>query len=147
MVPSTIMVSACVGAIIPKFKHALANTVEANLRYDIDIAGPPRIFPARGRLIMKKRNNQTLLDIWIKASMLFFGRRRVDASVFLYAFDLIELNGDDLRRDPIEFNARGGAVPDCPVNTHHSDPGDNPVKMALRSILRSCVRCPDRWSR
>jgi ATP dependent DNA ligase domain len=28
--------------------------------------------------------------------------RRQDAAVFLYAFDLIELNGDDLRRDPLE---------------------------------------------
>jgi len=28
--------------------------------------------------------------------------RRNDASVFLYAFDLIELNGDDLRREPLE---------------------------------------------
>jgi bifunctional non-homologous end joining protein LigD len=28
--------------------------------------------------------------------------RRHDASVFLYAFDLIELNGDDLRPDPLE---------------------------------------------
>src|SRR5262245_42734228 len=28
--------------------------------------------------------------------------RRHDASVFLYAFDLIEFNGDDLRRDPLE---------------------------------------------
>jgi bifunctional non-homologous end joining protein LigD len=28
--------------------------------------------------------------------------RRHDSSVFLYAFDLIELNGDDLRRDPLE---------------------------------------------
>jgi hypothetical protein len=28
--------------------------------------------------------------------------RRYDASVFIYAFDLIELNGDDLRRDPLE---------------------------------------------
>ena len=28
--------------------------------------------------------------------------RRHDADVFLYAFDLIELNGDDLRRDPLE---------------------------------------------
>jgi hypothetical protein len=28
--------------------------------------------------------------------------RRHDASAFLYAFDLIELNGDDLRRDPLE---------------------------------------------
>jgi ATP-dependent DNA ligase len=73
--------------------------------------------------------------------------RRHDDSTFLYAFDLIELNGDDLRRDPIEFNARGGAVPDCPVNTHHSHPGDSPLKIALRSILRSCVWCPDRWSR
>ena len=28
--------------------------------------------------------------------------RRHDEAVFLYAFDLIELNGDDLRRDPLE---------------------------------------------
>lgn len=28
--------------------------------------------------------------------------RRYDASVFLYAFDLIELNGDDLRREPLQ---------------------------------------------
>ena len=27
--------------------------------------------------------------------------RRHDASAFLFAFDLIELNGDDLRRDPL----------------------------------------------
>jgi bifunctional non-homologous end joining protein LigD len=27
--------------------------------------------------------------------------RRNDGSVFLYAFDLIELNGDDLRREPL----------------------------------------------
>ena len=28
--------------------------------------------------------------------------RRHDSSVFLYAFDLIEFNGDDLRREPLE---------------------------------------------
>jgi bifunctional non-homologous end joining protein LigD len=28
--------------------------------------------------------------------------RQHDEDVFLYAFDLIELNGDDLRRDPLE---------------------------------------------
>jgi ATP-dependent DNA ligase len=28
--------------------------------------------------------------------------RRHDGKVFLYAFDLIELNGDDLRREPLE---------------------------------------------
>jgi bifunctional non-homologous end joining protein LigD len=27
--------------------------------------------------------------------------RRHDAGVFLYAFDLLELDGDDLRRDPL----------------------------------------------
>ena len=27
--------------------------------------------------------------------------RRHDGDVFLYAFDLIELNGDDLRHDPL----------------------------------------------
>jgi bifunctional non-homologous end joining protein LigD len=30
------------------------------------------------------------------------GYRRHDSSAFLYAFDLIELNADDLRRDPLE---------------------------------------------
>jgi bifunctional non-homologous end joining protein LigD len=30
--------------------------------------------------------------------------RRHDGSVFLYAFDLIELNGDDLRREPCSAN-------------------------------------------
>jgi ATP-dependent DNA ligase len=29
-------------------------------------------------------------------------RHRVNDRVFLYAFDLIELNGDDLRHDPLE---------------------------------------------
>jgi bifunctional non-homologous end joining protein LigD len=28
--------------------------------------------------------------------------RHHDSTVFLYAFDLIELNGDDLRRDPLD---------------------------------------------
>ena len=32
--------------------------------------------------------------------------RRHDASVFLYAFDLIELNGDDLRREPLDTRWR-----------------------------------------
>jgi bifunctional non-homologous end joining protein LigD len=28
--------------------------------------------------------------------------RRHDASVFMWAFDILELNGDDLRREPLE---------------------------------------------
>src|SRR5437879_5873144 len=34
--------------------------------------------------------------------------RRHDDNTFLYAFDLIELNGDDLRRDPLEVRAYRG---------------------------------------
>jgi ATP-dependent DNA ligase len=30
---------------------------------------------------------------------------RANESIFLYAFDLIELNGDDLRRDPLALRA------------------------------------------
>jgi ATP-dependent DNA ligase len=32
--------------------------------------------------------------------------RRHDSSAFLFAFDLIELNGDDLGRDPLEVRKR-----------------------------------------
>jgi hypothetical protein len=35
--------------------------------------------------------------------------RRHDASVFLYAFDLIELNGDDLRREPLAVESAWGS--------------------------------------
>jgi bifunctional non-homologous end joining protein LigD len=36
------------------------------------------------------------------ASFDLIRNHRANDSVFLYAFDLIELNGDDLRRDPLE---------------------------------------------
>jgi len=36
--------------------------------------------------------------------------RRHDASIFLYAFDIIELNGDDLRRDPLEGRKATGPI-------------------------------------
>jgi bifunctional non-homologous end joining protein LigD len=36
------------------------------------------------------------------ASFELVRHQRANGSVFLYAFDLIELNGDDLRRDPLE---------------------------------------------
>jgi ATP-dependent DNA ligase len=36
------------------------------------------------------------------ASFELVRHQRANASTFLYAFDLIELNGDDLRRDPLE---------------------------------------------
>ena len=36
--------------------------------------------------------------------------RRGDGAVFLYAFDLIELNGQDLRREPLEARKRALAT-------------------------------------
>jgi hypothetical protein len=50
--------------------------------------------------------------------------RRHDASVFLYAFDLIELNGYDLRHDPLEArkatlaSALAKAAPGLRLNKH-----------------------------
>jgi bifunctional non-homologous end joining protein LigD len=71
--------------------------------------------------------------------------RRCDATVFLYAFDLIELNGDDLRRDPLEGRkatlemilAKSG--PGIRFNEHME--GDGPTvfahacKMGLEGIV------------
>jgi bifunctional non-homologous end joining protein LigD len=60
--------------------------------------------------------------------------RRHDASVFLYAFDLIELNGDDLRRDPLEVRKAAlasivaKAGPGMQFNEHIE--GDGPTVFA-----------------
>jgi ATP-dependent DNA ligase len=61
--------------------------------------------------------------------------RQHDASVFLYVFDLIELNGDDLRRDPLAVRkatlasllARAG--PGLRFN-EHMDERDGPLVFA-----------------
>src|SRR5215813_3393704 len=47
--------------------------------------------------------------------------RRHDASVFLYVFDLIELNGDDLRREPLDTRkaARAAARADAAHRCAH----------------------------
>jgi bifunctional non-homologous end joining protein LigD len=56
--------------------------------------------------------------------------RRQDGHVFLYAFDLIELNGDDLRREPIErrkvslIRLLAKASAGLQVNDHIVEPGD-----------------------
>src|SRR5262245_62392911 len=53
--------------------------------------------------------------------------RRHDASVFLYAFDLIELNGDDLRREPLEVrkatlaSVLAKAAPGLRLNDHSEE--------------------------
>jgi bifunctional non-homologous end joining protein LigD len=71
--------------------------------------------------------------------------RRHDANVFLYAFDLIELNGDDLRREPLETrkatlaSVLRRAVPGVRMNEHIEADGPtvfaHACKMGLEGIV------------
>jgi bifunctional non-homologous end joining protein LigD len=83
--------------------------------------------------------------------------RRHDATVFLYAFDLIELNGDDLRRDPLEVrkatlaSTLAKAGPGIRFNEHIE--GDGPTvfahacKMGLEGIVSKRKESPYRSGR
>jgi bifunctional non-homologous end joining protein LigD len=57
-------------------------------------------------------------------------QRRDDRHVFLYAFDLLEVNGIDLRREPLEVRKNAlvrlldQALPGLQLNGHIADPGD-----------------------
>jgi bifunctional non-homologous end joining protein LigD len=67
--------------------------------------------------------------------------RRHDAIVFLYAFDLIELNGDDLRRDPLE-------VRKATLASIVAKAGPGAVQGAYRRRRPDRVRpCLQAWSR
>ena len=57
--------------------------------------------------------------------------RRADGAVFMFAFDLIELNGQDLRREPLEVRKRElgkllrwAAQIGLQFNEHIAEPGD-----------------------
>jgi bifunctional non-homologous end joining protein LigD len=75
---------------------------------------------------------------------------RYDDCVFLYAFDLIELNGDDLRRDPLNVrkatlaSVLARAAPGLRLN-EHLDEEDGPIvfahacKLGLRASFRSAA--------
>jgi bifunctional non-homologous end joining protein LigD len=77
--------------------------------------------------------------------------------VFLYAFDLIELDGDDLRREPIERrktalakllrHAKGGLL----LNEHIEEPGDvlfrHACKLGLEGIVSKRLGSPYRSGR
>jgi hypothetical protein len=74
-------------------------------------------------------------------------RRRHDEAVFLYAFDLIELNGDDLRREPLEVrkatlaSVLAKAAPGLRLNEHIEADGPTVFahdwKMGLEGIVRA----------
>jgi bifunctional non-homologous end joining protein LigD len=71
--------------------------------------------------------------------------RRHDGDAFLYAFDLIELNGDDLRRDPLEVrkatlaSVLAKAGPGIRFNEHIEGDGStvfaHACKMGLEGIV------------
>jgi bifunctional non-homologous end joining protein LigD len=71
--------------------------------------------------------------------------RRHDATVFLYAFDLIELSGDDLRREPLEVrkatlkSVLAKAGPGLRLNEHIEADGPtvfaHACKMGLEGIV------------
>jgi ATP-dependent DNA ligase len=71
--------------------------------------------------------------------------RRHDASVFLYAFDLIEFNGDDLRREPLDTrkatlaSVLRRAAPGLRLNEHIEADGPtvfaHACKMGLEGIV------------
>jgi bifunctional non-homologous end joining protein LigD len=80
--------------------------------------------------------------------------RHHDERIFLNAFDLIELNGDDLRRDPLEGRRPrleiGFCIPDGPypvANSRHPgsdrpEPAHNDRKRASTATAMTTMRTP-----
>jgi hypothetical protein len=101
-------------------------------------AGAPRCrFPLIARAALSLKAASYLIDGEAVAcddnGLPVFDRlryRRDDRRVFLYAFDLIELDGDDLRREPIErckvllIRLLAKAPVGLQVNDHIVEPGD-----------------------
>jgi bifunctional non-homologous end joining protein LigD len=71
--------------------------------------------------------------------------RRHDESIFLYAFDLIELNGDDLRPDPLEGRKAAllmilaKAGPGIRFNEHMEGDGETVFRHACKLGLEGIV--------
>src|SRR5947209_17610878 len=85
------------------------------------------------------------------------GYRRHDSTVFLYAFDLIELNGDDLRRDPLIVrkatlaSVLARAAPGLRLNEHIEHDGPivfaHACRMGLEGIVSKRKASPYRSGR
>jgi bifunctional non-homologous end joining protein LigD len=83
--------------------------------------------------------------------------RRHDASVFLFAFDLIEWNGDDLRREPLAVrkatlaSVLAKAAPGLRLNEHIEADGPtvfaHACKMGLEGIVSKRKDSPYRFGR
>jgi len=72
-------------------------------------------------------------------------RKREGRHVFLYAFDLLELNGTDLRREPIETrkatlaSVLRGCLPGLRLNEHLAHPGELVFRHACAMGLEGIV--------
>ena len=72
-------------------------------------------------------------------------QRRDDQHVFLYAFDLLELNGTDLRREPIEVrkatlkSVLRNSLPGVRLNEHLEYPGDMVFRHACKLSYEGIV--------
>jgi len=91
--------------------------------------------------------------------LISFATTATNDRVFLYAFDLIELNGDDLRRDPLEGRkaalemilAKAGSGSGIRFNEHLE--GDGPTifahacKLGLEGIVSKRKNSPYRLGR
>ena len=79
------------------------------------------------------------------ASFELIRQHRVDAGVFLYAFDLLELNGDDLRRDPLQVRKAtltsvvAKAVAGIRFNEHPESDGETVFRHACKLGLEGIV--------
>jgi bifunctional non-homologous end joining protein LigD len=83
--------------------------------------------------------------------------RRHDSTVFLFGFDLIELNGDDLRRDPLEVrkatlaSVLAKTAPGIQLNEHIEADGPtvfaHACKMGLEGIVSKRRTSPYRSGR
>ena len=105
------------------------------LHPDRGVARPPAL-----ALLHHRRRGGVLRDDGVPS----FDRiryRRHDASVFLYAFDLIELDGEDMRREPFETRKATlaslleSALPPACASTSTSRP-----------TVRPCSPTPARWA-
>jgi bifunctional non-homologous end joining protein LigD len=111
-------------------------------------------YPAIVEAVNRLKTRSCLIDVEAVAcdenGLAVFERlryQRDDRSVFLFAFDLLELNGQDLRREPLETRKATlasllrGSLPGLRLNEHITHPGDavfrHACKWALRALCRS----------
>jgi bifunctional non-homologous end joining protein LigD len=92
-----------------------------------------------------KLTSAIILNNYGVASFDLVRHHRANDGIFLYAFDLIELNGDDLRRDPLEGRKAtlemmlANAGPGIRFNEHIEGEGETVFRHACKLGLEGIV--------